>query len=181
MDDMEKTEIPQNENAPVGASEQDSFKPITSQEQLDAILKKRLKQQERVLTARFEEQKQSAASEMTEALNNDLSEYKDLLAAASAENDELRAYKQQQELREMKLQAAQDFKIPTSLLDNIVGTSEDEILRSAAVLADGLAKNIRVVPPAYSPEPSPSGDSLTTVWRDFMNSLTNEYGEPICK
>lgn len=179
MDDMEKTDILANESASQEISNQEDFKPITSQEQFNAILKKRLKQQERVLTARFEEQQKTLTSEKAESLANDLSEYQELLAAAAAENDELRAYKQQQELREIKLKAAQDYKIPMSLLDNITGTSENEILQSAAVLADGLAANIRVVPPAFNPDPAPSGSAEDAAWRLFTRSLTNEYGEPL--
>ena len=152
MDDMEKTVILEDQQPET----ESDFTPITSQEQLDAVLKKRLDRQKSKLEREFEERlraaTQDATSEEIEALKAKTAEQDELLQLAKKENDALREDKAKRDIKDLKLYNAQQYGLPIELLDNITGTTPDEIEKSAQTLAAHIRRSNPE--PMFNPEPS---------------------------
>ena len=177
MDDMEKTEIitePEENNDP-------DFTPITSQEQLNKIIGKRLERQrekiEREFAAKLEEAKSSATSEELEALKATTAEQEELLQLAKKENEELKAASAARDIKDLKLYNAQQYNIPIELLDNITGTTAEEIEASAQNLAQ-YAKKFRRSEPLFNSEPARfkvgSQRSVEDSYRDMLSDLRDQ-------
>lgn len=157
VNETEKTEQLEDQAAPEQENEPGGFMPIFTQEEFNAAIKKRLDRQksrlEREFAERLKAETESATNEEVEALKEKTAKQDELLQLAKEENEALKAEKKAREIQDIKLYQAREYGIPVELLDNITGSTPDEIERSAANLA-AFTKKLQPREPLYNAEPA---------------------------
>lgn len=147
------------------------FKAITSQEELDSIVKARVAR-EREKYSDYEELKTKVADfESKEATYQSTieglkTEKTDLSSQLESVNSELN----QTKLQSAKQRIATEFGLPLDLADRIQGDDEEEFKADAERLA--LYIKPAVTPPAKSNEPAIS-DSKEASWAEMARNLIN--------
>lgn len=135
------------------------FTPIETQEAFDAAIKKRLEQQERVITERFtgylspdEVAAQTAAlnDQITE-LGNTLKTANEQAATDAATIDDLRAQVKTHATAAVKSRIAREFDLPFELANRLTGDSEEEIRKDAESLKKSLGSIKVTAPPVTNP------------------------------
>lgn len=147
------------------------FKPIESQEALDAIIKERLDRQKKTVTDEIKKQYEGWVSpedakksaEQLESLKGKLTESETKIADLTAKNS---AY----EISSVKMRIAHETGIPYELAERLSGTNEDEIRKDAETLAQFAQKPQAT--PSFSAEP-PVGNSTDAAFRALAQSLNN--------
>lgn len=144
----------------------EDFKPITSQEELDAVIKDRLNRQNekhsRELSeklASFEETKQKLSEceakigELTQSLEGngtELTALKKQIEEKDAMLSEKEALLLAHERASAKNKIAREYGIPSELADRLTGTTEDELRADAESLKAVLGQS--KVPPLATPQ-----------------------------
>lgn len=160
MDETERTEeLKEPEQIDTGADPAEDpgdFSPIYSQAEFDERIKRRLERQRAKLEKEFAERSKAAADpDELEQLREQNRKQDEMLKVAAKENAELKAAKQAAAIRDLKLYQAKEYDIPLELIDNITGTTEKEIRKSAETLA-GYVKRSSYTIPGYNYEPGGS-------------------------
>lgn len=157
MDDMEKTEQLEEQASTEQAAEPGGFVPIMTQEDFNMAIRKRLERQRSKLEREFDERLKAAteevANEEVEALRAKAAQQDELLQLAKEENEALKADKIAHEIQDIKLYHAKKHNIPMELIDNITGSTPEEISRSAETLAQ-FTKKLQPRAPLFHSEPA---------------------------
>ena len=136
------------------------FTPITTQEEFDKMIQKRLAQKEREMTESFKEY--MSPDDVKELRADCERKIKEAQDAVKVVEDKLKTNNQtvseltkRAETAEhslLKNKIAYDHKLPLELAGRLVGTTEEELIKDAETLA-GLVKPSSA-PPLYSTNPN---------------------------
>lgn len=145
------------------------FKPIETQEALDAILKDRLDRQKKSVTDEIKKQYEGwispedakkSTDEIT-ALTGKLSDSEKTIADLTAKNS---AY----EISSVKMRIAHETGLPYELAERLSGSTEDEIRKDAETLSQFTSQ--AQATPSFTSEP-PVGNSTDAAFRALAQSL----------
>ena len=145
------------------------FKPIETQEALDAILKDRLDRQKKSVTDEIKKQYEGwispedakkSTDEIT-ALTGKLSDSEKTIADLTAKNS---AY----EISSVKMKIAHETGLPYELAERLSGSTEDEIRKDAETLSQFTTQ--AQATPSFTSEP-PVGNSTDAAFRALAQSL----------
>lgn len=131
------------------------FKPIETQEALDAVIRDRLERQKKTVTAEVAKQYEGWVSpedakksaDQIAALTAKISESETKIADLTAKNS---AY----EISSVKMKVAHETGLPYELADRLSGTTEEEIRKDADALSK-FAMHPQATPD-FSPEAPPA-------------------------
>lgn len=145
------------------------FKPIETQEALDAIIKDRLERQKKTVTAEVAKQYEGYLSpddvkkhtDQIAALTEKLKESDTKIADLTAKNS---AY----EIASVKTKIAHEVGLPYELAERLSGTTEEEIRKDADALSK-FAMHPQATP-SFSPE-TPPGASSDAAFRALAHDL----------
>lgn len=145
------------------------FKPIETQEALDAVIRDRLERQKKTVTAEVAKQYEGWVSpedakksaDQIAALTAKISESETKIADLTAKNS---AY----EISSVKMKVAHETGLPYELADRLSGTTEEEIRKDA----DALSKfaSPRQATPSFSSE-TPVGSTADAAYRALAHDL----------
>lgn len=145
------------------------FKPIETQEALDAILKDRLDRQKKSVTDEIKKQYEGwispedakKSTDEIAALTGKLSDSEKTIADLTAKNS---AY----EISSVKMRIAHETGLPYELAERLSGSTEDEIRKDAETLSQFTSQ--AQATPSFSSEP-PVGNSTDAAFRALAQSL----------
>lgn len=145
------------------------FKPIETQEALDAIIKERLERQKKTVTAEVAKQYEGWASpdevkkhtDQVAALTAKLSESETAIADLTARNS---AY----EIASVKTKVAHEVGLPYELAQRLSGSTEEEIRKDADALSKFAAHPQAT--PSFSGE-TPVGATADAAYRALAHDL----------
>ena len=145
------------------------FKPIETQEALDAILKDRLDRQKKSVTDEIKKQYEGwispedakKSTDEIAALTGKLSDSEKTIADLTAKNS---AY----EISSVKMRIAHETGLPYELAERLSGSTEDEIRKDAETLSQFTSQ--AQATPSFSSEP-PVGNSTDAAYRALAQSL----------
>ncbi len=172
-EEIEKKTPEEKEPVPADGREQGGY---FTQDELDRMIKKRLDQQQRKFERQLAELKAAAGDpDEVETLKAKAAEQDELLQLAKKENEELKAAQAERDLKDLKLYNAQRYGLPLDLLDNITGSTPDEIEKSAQNLA-AYAKSMKRPEPLFSGEPHPWQPERSTEegWASMLSDLKEQ-------
>lgn len=116
-------------------------------------------------------------SKKTEDLNKQLSELNDKLKALTDEQSALKTQLTEKdgliakyEIDSVKTRVARECGLSYEAAEFLRGETEDEIRESAESLK-GIVNSKAYTPPAFEPDPAPSGDSTSAAWRNMAKDL----------
>lgn len=163
---MEEKETKQNEN-----SSEKKFEAITSQEQLDTIIKDRLERASKKhseATAELQKELESLRATNTE-LSGKISDYDKKYENVDAVISDLQGKVKSYETDSVKTRVSREYGIPWELRDRLRGETEEEIRNDARALSELLPKNSA---PRKSSENSPSnGDEHKEALRETARRM----------
>ena len=145
------------------------FKPIETQEALDAILKDRLDRQKKSVTDEIKKQYEGwispedakKSTDEIAALTGKLSDSEKTIADLTAKNS---AY----EISSVKMKIAHETGLPYELAERLSGSTEDEIRKDAETLSQFTTQ--AQATPSFTSEP-PVGNSTDAAYRALAQSL----------
>ena len=145
------------------------FKPIETQEALDAILKDRLDRQKKTVTDEIKKQYEGwispedakKSTDEIAALTGKLSDSEKTIADLTAKNS---AY----EISSVKMRIAHETGLPYELAERLSGSTEDEIRKDAETLSQFTTQ--AQATPSFTSEP-PVGNSTDAAFRALAQSL----------
>ena len=145
------------------------FKPIETQEALDAILKDRLDRQKKSVTDEIKKQYEGwispedakKSTDEIAALTGKLSDSEKTIADLTAKNS---AY----EISSVKMRIAHETGLPYELAERLSGSTEDEIRKDAETLSQFTSQ--AQATPSFTSEP-PVGNSTDAAYRALAQSL----------
>ena len=145
------------------------FKPIETQEALDAILKDRLDRQKKSVTDEIKKQYEGwispedakKSTDEIAALTGKLSDSEKTIADLTAKNS---AY----EISSVKMKIAHETGLPYELAERLSGSTEDEIRKDAETLSQFTTQ--AQATPSFTSEP-PVGNSTDAAFRALAQSL----------
>lgn len=148
------------------------FKPIETQEALDAIIKDRLERQKKSVTDEIKKQYEGWVSpedakkttEQIDSLNTKLADSEKKVAELTSKNS---AY----EISSVKMRIAHETGIPYELAERLSGSNEEEIRKDAEILAQYAAQPAQATP-SFSGEP-PVGASADAAFKALAHDLNN--------
>lgn len=146
------------------------FEAITTQEQLDSIIKGRLEREAKKhseATAELQRELDTLKASHTEA-SEKLREYETKAAETSTELEGLRAQVKKYETDSVKTAICKEFNIPFEMRDRLRGETEEEIKADAQALASLLPKQSA---PQKSTETKPNGDDNSAALREMVKNL----------
>lgn len=126
------------------------FKPINTQEELDAVLRARL-ERERSKFADYDELKAKNA-DMMEEISKIRGEASSAAKTAAARISELEKQAREYEIASVKTRVALEYGIPSDLRDRLRGETEEDIRADAENIAPLFAAKAVTAPPQYNPE-----------------------------
>ena len=154
------------------------FTPITSQEQLDALIGDRIKRERDTVAKKYGdyddlktkvtdyEKQIGDLSKTIEDSGKKYAGYDKTLADLTAK---VKGY----ETRSVKMRIAHEAGIPYELATRLSGETEDDIRKDAESLAKLVGKPSPAAPPLKSTEPA-GGDTKTAALRALAQNLTNK-------
>lgn len=148
------------------------FKPIETQEALDAIIKDRLERQKKSVTDEIKKQFEGwvspedakKTSEQIDSLNTKLADSEKKVAELTSKNS---AY----EISSVKMRIAHETGIPYELAERLSGSNEEEIRKDAEILAQYAAQPTQATP-SFSGE-SPVGNTADAAFKALAHDLLN--------
>lgn len=148
------------------------FKPIETQEALDAIIKDRLERQKKSVTDEIKKQYEGWVSpedakkttEQIDSLNTKLADSEKKVAELTSKNS---AY----EISSVKMRIAHETGIPYELAERLSGSNEEEIRKDAEILAQYAAQPSQATP-SFSGEP-PVGNTADAAFKALAHDLLN--------
>ena len=161
------------------------FKPIETQEELDAIIKPRLAKQK----AQFEEEKaellkkyegylspedvekaKTSYEDKVSALNTSLTERDEKEKTLQTQLDEALAKNSKYETDALKMRVALTHNIPYELADRLNGTTEEELKADAERMASYFGSPQTATTPEYTPS-NGEADGVTEAFRKLNPNL----------
>lgn len=148
------------------------FKPIETQEALDAIIKERLERQKKSVTEEVKKQYEGwispedmkKSTEQIETLTGKLSESEKKIAELTTKNS---AY----EISSVKMKVAHETGIPYELAERLSGANEEEIRKDAETLAKFAAPATPT--PSFSGEQAVGTNATTAAFKALAHDLNN--------
>ncbi len=140
----------------------EEFKAITTQEELDEVIKDRLKRERDKLSKEVQEKYKDYDS-----LRAELSKAKESSAELETLQKKLQAY----EKAEMKRKVAMEYKIPYDLADRIQGDDEESMAKDAKSLQTYLTYFKKEAPPLKNTETTPKKDDA---YKKLLDGLKGE-------
>lgn len=131
--------------------EPQTFKPITTQEQLDSVIAARI-YRERAKYEGFDEYKQKAA------------QYDDMASKIVKYEEELAAYRHEKELSSWKEEVSKETGVPAQALK---GSTKEELMEHAQILKDYLAPSAPVIGTDGKQASVHTSDELMTIKQLF--------------
>ncbi len=150
-----------------------SFKAITTQEELDAIIGERLKRERETLSKKFSDydeiksQNEKYVKELN-VLKSELEKNKESIGQL----EELSKKNKMYEMESLKIKYALENGIPYRFASRISGNTEDEIKEDAENLAEVFSRNV-TVPPLKTTEKTVEDDEE----RGYKKMLEQLEGE----
>lgn len=144
------------------------FTPITTQEELDALIGDRLKRERENVEKKYgdyesiKDQNSKYATQIEE-LNKNAKESADKYA------DLEKRYKAN-ETNSAKMRIAYETGLPKELAGRLSGETEEDIRKDAEI----LAKLLKPKAPEKDPEPAGKGDSKKAAFREMLNNMKGE-------
>ena len=150
-----------------GLTDMAEFKAITTQEELDAVIKDRLARNTKTVTDEVAKKYEGYISPQdVAAKTKELTDKLDALTAQAAEKDksiaDLTSKNQSYELRALKAKIAHEKNIPYELAERLSGATEEEIAKDADQLAGFVRKQ-----PAAPLHSNDGGAELSGVEKRF--------------
>ncbi len=151
----------------------DTFKPIETQEELDAIIEKRLKRERETATKRFDgwispEDHQKAI----DAANKALDDYKEAHKGDEQTIADLTAKNKAYETASLKSRIAHEVGLSYDWISRISGEDEDSIRADAESLKKLVGTGAPL--PTKTPESGESVDPTKTAFRSLLSSVKTE-------
>lgn len=150
------------------------FEAITSQEQLDSIIKDRLDRASKKhseATAELQKELESLKTTNTE-LSGKLSEYDSKYANVDVVISDLQGKVKSYETDSVKTRVSREYGIPWELRDRLRGETEEEIRNDARALSEILPKNSA---PRKSSDTTPAnGDERKEALRETARRMFNK-------
>ena len=158
------------------------FKAITTQEEFDSAIQKRLAQKEREVAERFKgyltpddvEKLKSGYDEQIKTLKDDLEVAKEKISGFDAELSEAKAKATKAEHALLRGKVAAAKGLPLELADRLVGESKEELEKDAESFASFMRP--RNTPPMRSNDPANGGDP-TTAAKSAFNEWFSQFNQ----
>lgn len=159
------------------------FKAITTQEEFDSALKKRLEQKEREVSERFKDylSPEDAAKlkggyeDQIKGLNASIAAANEKIKGHDAEMADMKAKADRAELDLLRGKIADAKGVPLTLADRLVGTTKEELEKDAETFAAFLKPH--AAPPLRSNDPTNNpgvqGEAARAAFKDWFDSFTN--------
>lgn len=152
-----------------------SFKPIETQEELDAIIADRITRAKKTAVEPFADYedikaKNTAYESEIANLTQQLKEQTDKLNQGSTTVDELNARIKQYETASVKTRIAHEFGLPYELANKLSGDDEETIRADAQNLSKFV---VQPAAPLGNPEPT-EGDPKKIAWHGLIENLKGE-------
>lgn len=144
----------------------DEFKPINTQEELDAVIRSRL-ERERNKFADYDTLKTSN-TDLRKALDAAKAEAATAAQDAAKRIAELEKQNKDYATAAVKTRVALEYGIPSDIKDRLCGETEEEIKKDAERLAPLFANRKPAAPPLRNPE-GKTGDPIDSAWRSFLD------------
>lgn len=149
------------------------FKPIESQEALDAIIKERLDRNTKSVTDEVSKKYQGwispddakKSSDKITELEGKLTEKDTQISALTTKNNEYAA-------ASLKQRIAHEKNIPFELADRLTGTTEEEIRKDADTFAQYANNHPQKPTPQFSGE-KPTGNAIDAAWSAMSKDISN--------
>lgn len=153
------------------------FKPITTQEELNAILADRLKRQKDSLLKKYENydtvvEENNTLREQLSTKDQTLEKSNEELAAYQSKIDDLTGELSQQQLSSLKTTIALQHGIPYNLAGRLQGEDEESIIEDAKSISSFIAQN-EPVAPLKSTEPQQI-NSEDAAYKSLLENLNIE-------
>ena len=154
------------------------FQAITTQEELDSIIKDRLKRDREAQTKKYEgwispEDHQKAIDEANKALTD----YKAAHAGDEQTIADLKAKNQEYETASLKSRIAREVELPYEAIRHISGSDEKSIRECAESLKALIGSQQTPVPlPPRTPE-NPPADAKTAGLKELLSGLNLDGGK----
>lgn len=150
-------------------SETKPFKPIESQEALDAIIKDRIARERKKsseTSAEFQRELEKSKSLIAE-LNAKVSEFDSI----AKENEELKASVRKHEIDSAKTKISLELGIPVEMASRIQGETEEDIRTDAEILLKSMPKIQKSAPQKSTSTVITEEDSIKNEYRDMLKNL----------
>lgn len=159
------------------------FKAITTQEEFESALKKRLEQKEREVSERFKDylSPEDAAKlkggyeDQIKGLNESMTAANEKIKTHDAEMADMKAKAEKAELDLLRGKVATSKGVPLGLADRLIGSTKEELEKDAEALAGFLKPH--TAPPLHSNDPAntPGGqtEAARAAFKDWFDSFTN--------
>lgn len=138
------------------------FTPITTQEEFDAAISKRLKRERETITAQFGDY---------DDLKKKVSEHETTIGNLTQERDTLKGQVKAHETNSVKMRIAHETGIPFEMASRLSGDTEDAIRADAETMAKYIHKPI--TGPLRSTEPAGVGDGSAAL-RQMLHNLKGD-------
>lgn len=157
------------------------FTPITTQEELDAVIGERLKRERDTVTKRYEEKYAGYVSGADhEAALADLKKQVDDAAKKQNENqaliDGLNAKVRGYETASVKTRIAQELGLPHELAERLSGNDEEAIRKDAEALAKIVGVQKKKFPPTAKTEPDKELNGKKAAYYELLQSMKYQEG-----
>lgn len=154
----------------------EEFKPITTQDELDNVIKDRLARQKETIESQYqdyEEIKKRKEELETEVgvLNETIKETNEKYANHDADLSDLNAKLKDYEMSNMKTKIALQYGIPYNLASRLVGEDEETLSKDAESLAS-LVKQKEPIAPLKDIEPQV--DEKDVAYKSLLENLNLE-------
>lgn len=146
----------------------DEFKPITTQEELDAVIRSRL-ERERNKFADYDTLKTSNA-DLQKALDKARADAQTAAQASAQKIAELEKQNKDYATAAVKTRIAAEFGIPDDIKDRLCGDTEEDIKKDAERLAPLFANRRQPPPPLRSTE-GEGINSADASWKQMSDKL----------
>ena len=148
------------------------FKPIETQEALDAIIKERLERQKKSVTEEIKKQYEGWTSpEDSKKFSEQLDSLRSKLSESEAKVAELSAQNSAYEISSVKMKIAHETGIPYELAERLSGSNEEEIRKDAETLAK-FAQPPQATP-SFSGESPVAGSAADAAFKALAHDLNN--------
>lgn len=155
------------------------FTPITTQEQLDALIGDRIKRERETVAKRYadhDELRQKVADyekqigELTASAQESAKKYAGYDKTVAELQNKVKGY----ETASAKTRIAHETGIPFELAHRLSGETEDDIRKDAEVMARFVGQTTRKPTPMASTEPAGVGNSNDAAFRNMLQKMKGE-------
>ena len=155
--------------------ENTDFTPITTQEQLNAVISARLARERETVSkkyADYDDLKKSSADQASqiESLTKDLEDASRKITGFETQVGELNAKIKTYETASVKARVAQEAGLPYEMASRLSGETEEELREDAKVLASYMGST-QQLPPLKDTEPAVPADSTMAAYLQLAKSI----------